>query len=109
MPKANLGDVEIYYVRSTPVFLYPDWWINRNLALLEAREKLTIPAFPAPEIVASRIDAIIAFDRTADLAKIKAAPGSGAAGPLLQLARRARAALSSGRGSPLAAIFTRRA
>jgi aminoacrylate hydrolase len=59
------------YVRSTPVFLYPDWWINRNLGLLEEREKLTIPSFPAPEIVASRIDAIVAFDRTADLPRIK--------------------------------------
>ena len=59
------------YVRSTPVFLYPDWWINRNLALLEEREKVTIPSFPAPEIVASRIDAIVAFDRTADLPRIK--------------------------------------
>jgi aminoacrylate hydrolase len=59
------------YVRSTPVFLYPDWWINRNLALIEEREKLTIPSFPAAEIVASRIDAIVAFDRTADLARIK--------------------------------------
>ena len=58
------------YVRSTPVFLYPDWWINRNLALIEEREKLTIPSFPAPEIVASRIDAIVAFDRSADLPKI---------------------------------------
>jgi aminoacrylate hydrolase len=59
------------YVRSTPVFLYPDWWVNRNLALIEEREKLALPAFPAPEIVASRIDAILAFDRTADLPKIK--------------------------------------
>ena len=59
------------YVRSTGIFLYPDWWINRNLALMEEREKLTIPAFPAPEIVASRIDAIVAFDRTADLPRIK--------------------------------------
>ncbi len=60
------------YVRSTAVFLYPDWWINRNTALLEEREKVTIPNFPAAEIVASRIDAIVAFDRTADLPRIKA-------------------------------------
>jgi len=59
------------YVRSTPVFLYPDWWINRNLALIEERENVTIPNFPAPEIVASRIDAIVDFDRTADLPRIK--------------------------------------
>ena len=60
------------YARSTPVFLYPDWWINQNLALLEEREKVSIPSFPAAEIVASRIDAIVAFDRTADLIRIKA-------------------------------------
>jgi len=60
------------YVRSTAVFLYPDWWINGNTALLEEREKVTIPNFPAAEIVASRIDAIVAFDRTADLPRIKA-------------------------------------
>jgi aminoacrylate hydrolase len=58
------------YARSTPVFLYPDWWINQNLALLEERERLSIPNFPAAEIVASRIDAIVAFDRTADLPRI---------------------------------------
>ena len=59
------------YVRSTPIFLYPDWWINKNIALLEEREKAIIQNFPAPEIAASRIDAIIDFDRTRDLGKIK--------------------------------------
>ncbi len=59
------------YFRSTPVFLYPAWWINANAALLAEREKIAIPNFPAPEIVASRIDAIVAFDRTGDLPRIK--------------------------------------
>jgi aminoacrylate hydrolase len=59
------------YVRSTPVFLYPSWWINDNIALLEEREKVAVPNFPPPEIVASRIDGIMAFDRTADLGRIK--------------------------------------
>src|SRR6516162_261256 len=59
------------YVRSGPVFLYPDWWINQNIALLEEREKTTIPNAASPEIGASRIDAIIDFDRTAGLGKIK--------------------------------------
>jgi len=59
------------YVRSTPIFLYPDWWINENIGLLEEREKAIIPKFPPAEIVASRIDAIVDFDRTADLGKIK--------------------------------------
>jgi aminoacrylate hydrolase len=58
------------YVRSTPVFLYPDWWINDNIDLIESREKTAIPAFPPAEIAASRIDAIIAFDRTAGLGSI---------------------------------------
>jgi len=60
------------YVRAGPVFLYPAWWINENAALLAEREKVAIQNFPAPEIVASRIDAIVAFDRSAELARIKA-------------------------------------
>jgi aminoacrylate hydrolase len=59
------------YVRSLPVFLYPPWWINENVALIEEREKVAIPNFPAAEIVASRIDAILSFDRTADLPRIR--------------------------------------
>jgi aminoacrylate hydrolase len=59
------------YVRSTAVFLYPDWWINENIGLLEEREKVVVANFPATEIVASRIDAIVAFDRTAALGAIK--------------------------------------
>lgn len=59
------------YVRATPVFLYPDWWINDNIGLLEERETVVIPSFPPAEIVASRIDAIVDFDRTADLPRIK--------------------------------------
>lgn len=59
------------YVRSTPIFLYPDWWVNKNIDLLEEREKIAIPGFPEPEIVASRIDAVVDFDRTADLANMK--------------------------------------
>ncbi len=55
------------YVRSTAVFLYPDWWINANERLLEEREQVLIPVFPPAEIVASRIDAILEFDREADL------------------------------------------
>ena len=55
------------YVRSAAFFLYPDWWINQNISLLEEREKVAIPAFPPVEIAASRIDAILEFDRTADL------------------------------------------
>ena len=54
-----------------PCFLYPDWWINENIAVLEEHEKVVISNFPAAEIMASRIDAIVDFDRTATLGKIK--------------------------------------
>ncbi len=59
------------YVRSTPIFLYPDWWINENIALLEEREKLAVANFPSVEIATSRIDAVVNFDRTNELGSIK--------------------------------------
>ena len=60
------------YVRAGTLFLYPPWWIKANEKVLEEREALAIAAFPPPEIVASRIDAIVAFDRMAELARIQA-------------------------------------
>ena len=35
------------YVRSTAIFLYPDWWINENTALLEEREQAAHPRLSA--------------------------------------------------------------
>jgi aminoacrylate hydrolase len=60
------------YVRAGTLFLYPPWWIKANESLIEDREKLTLAAFPPPEVVASRIDAIVAFDRSSELSRIKA-------------------------------------
>lgn len=59
------------YMRATPVFLHPDWWINANADKLAAAEAQGVASFPPPEIVASRIDAIVGFDRTANLDKIR--------------------------------------
>lgn len=59
------------YVRAGTLFLYPPSWIKANEGLIEDREKLTIAAFPPPEVVASRIDAIVAFDRSSELGRIK--------------------------------------
>jgi aminoacrylate hydrolase len=59
------------YMRATPVFLHPDWWINANAEKLAAAEAQGLATFPPREIVASRIDAIVAFDRTAQLGKIR--------------------------------------
>lgn len=58
------------YLAATPFFLYPDWWINENEGLLREREKNALPGFPGAEIAASRIAAVLAFDRTADLHRI---------------------------------------
>src|SRR5262249_21667709 len=59
------------YLRLAGGFLYPDWWVNDNIGLLEERENVAIPGFPLAEIAASRIDAIVDFNRTADLPKIR--------------------------------------
>jgi aminoacrylate hydrolase len=59
------------YVRAGTLFLYPPSWIKANERMIEERESLTIAAFAPPEVVASRIDAIVAFDRTAELSRIR--------------------------------------
>ncbi len=59
------------YLKTTPVFLYPDWWVNENEALLVAREEAGLAKFPPAEIAASRIDAVLAFDRAGEIGKIK--------------------------------------
>jgi aminoacrylate hydrolase len=58
------------YQGASSLFLYPSWWISANLAELEREEQAGLAAFPPVEILASRIDAILAFDRTAQLRQI---------------------------------------
>ncbi len=58
------------YVQATPLFLYPDWWINANHERLEDEAKQATTSFPPVEIAASRIDGICAFDRHAELGQI---------------------------------------
>ena len=60
------------YIKATPTFLYPDWWINRFGDRLAALDEATREAFPTPTIAASRCQAVIDFDRVADLPRIKA-------------------------------------
>jgi len=59
------------YVQSNSLFLYPGWYVARNNEQLRQMEAQTLAVFPPTEIAASRIDAILAFDRTAQLARIK--------------------------------------
>ena len=60
------------YQHAAPLFLYPSWWIRDNAERLAQVEEDSLPAFPPAEIVLSRIDAILAFDRTGQLSKIQA-------------------------------------
>jgi aminoacrylate hydrolase len=59
------------YVQSTTLFLYPSWWVARNNERLRQQEAQTLAVFPPTDIAASRIDAILAFDRTEQLGRIK--------------------------------------
>jgi|1185.fasta_scaffold06962_3 aminoacrylate hydrolase len=59
------------YVKGATLFLYPPWWIRKNEKMIAEREALTIQHFPPVEVVASRIDGIVAFDRSTELGKIK--------------------------------------
>jgi aminoacrylate hydrolase len=59
------------YVPATTLFVYPSWWIARNNEKLRHMEAQNLANFPPLEIAMSRIDAILAFDRTAGLPRIK--------------------------------------
>jgi aminoacrylate hydrolase len=59
------------YVHAQPLFLYPADWISENAARLAAEEPHHLAAFPGPEIMRARIQALLDFDvsdRLADIA-----------------------------------------
>lgn len=66
---ARLGPAA--YLQTNTLFLYPPFYIAQNNEKLRQLEAQNLSTFSAPEIIASRIDAILAFDRTAELARIK--------------------------------------
>src|SRR3954454_8463265 len=59
------------YVQANSLFLYPGSYIARNNERLRQMEAQHLAVFPPTEIAASRIDAILAFDRTEQLSRIK--------------------------------------
>ncbi len=59
------------YLQSATLLWYPSWWIARNNEQLRHIEAQHLANFAPPEIVAARIDAMLAFDRTGELARIK--------------------------------------
>ncbi len=66
---ARLGPAS--YVQASSLFLYPSFYIARNNEKLRQIEAQMLASFSAPEITLSRIDAILAFDRTAELGRIR--------------------------------------
>ncbi len=59
------------YVQANTLLLYPPHYIAGNNELLRQVEAQWLANFPAPETMSGRIDAILAFDRTAELSRIR--------------------------------------
>jgi aminoacrylate hydrolase len=59
------------YIQANTLFLYPPAYIAANNERLRQIEAQNLAHFPSSETIASRMDAIMAFDRTADLGKIR--------------------------------------
>lgn len=59
------------YVQANTLFLYPSGWVARNNERLRQQEAQSLAVFPPTEVAASRIDAILAFDRTDSLSRIR--------------------------------------
>jgi len=58
------------YAQYTSLLLYPPTWINAHDDALRAAEAAAGAALGAPEVQASRLDAILGFDRRAELGRI---------------------------------------
>jgi aminoacrylate hydrolase len=59
------------YLQASSLLLYPPFWVARNNERLRQLEAQALATFAPPEVAMSRIDAVLAFDRTADLGRIR--------------------------------------
>jgi aminoacrylate hydrolase len=59
------------YLRASALALAPPWWVRDNDAALTEQHRQTAAASPPIEVLTSRIDAIVAFDRRARLGEIR--------------------------------------
>jgi aminoacrylate hydrolase len=59
------------YVQANTLFLYPSQYICRNHEKLRTVEAQALAHFPQTEHMVSRIDAVLAFDRTSELGRIR--------------------------------------
>ena len=60
------------YVRAQPLFLYPATWISEHTGALEAEEDHLVKGLPSVDVMLVRIEALLAFNIDAKLAKIAA-------------------------------------
>ncbi|MDY7229555.1 alpha/beta fold hydrolase [Hyalangium rubrum] len=60
------------FIRATPLFLFPPWWIHRFPERVAALDQVSREGFSGVAITASRCQAIIDFDRLAELGRIQA-------------------------------------
>ncbi len=60
------------YANYSSLLLYPRWYINQHADALAAEEARAAAALGAPEVQASRLDAILAWDRRAELPGLQA-------------------------------------
>jgi aminoacrylate hydrolase len=59
------------FIKATPFFIFPSGWISRFPERVAAFDKMSLETFSSVSIVASRCQAIIDFDRKAELGGIK--------------------------------------
>jgi aminoacrylate hydrolase len=59
------------YIQTATLALYPPWYIAQNNEKLRLVYAQNLASFTYPEIVLSRIEAILAFDRVADLGRVR--------------------------------------
>src|SRR5262245_15271256 len=59
------------YLRASALMLAPPWWVRANDAALVEQHRRTAAASAPVEVLTSRIDAIVAFDRRARLGEIR--------------------------------------
>lgn len=58
------------YFQAGSIFLYPAEYFTRNREAIEKVEEIQVRSAPPQEIILAKIDALMRFDRTADLSKI---------------------------------------
>jgi aminoacrylate hydrolase len=59
------------YVRAQPIFLYPAMWLAKNAERAKHEDAHGLAGFQGADTLRRRIDALLRFDTTADLAAIR--------------------------------------